>query len=1349
MGKRLFWIFVLTIGVITTIAATYIQSESFARIAKDKIQAAVARDLGIELNFDHLRIGVLPPSVSLVNVDVKVQSRANPLGLATDTVLKAESLGFSFRMIQAFSRGIAVNKVFWSEGEISLAIPPSKSKKEAEKLSQLVHRPIHVELGDGFSISVRQLEVRNTKLDLSWRDEGGASRLQIEKVGYLAVTPTYSGTNLVVNLENVDFQSGKIHETLKAIRGSADASRNLISISSLDLQRKEAALHASGKLGGNIDTLDSSKADLDIILRSPLQELADFEKGLGSLRGDLLADMKVVGKITDPSVQGKLELTSLNYSLWSMNKIEATGSYGNGYLVLDSLTAAEGQGKIALDNKVEIPIPLKAEPANLQLRMTGARYEDFAGDVKKQVNNLKFMMDGTVGLRVDFAQEKGKVKFAGLGIKPALTVKNFELNNQAFNQKRAYRQIFKVEPMKIDGNLALKNGYLSILDAKIALSTGSLAVTGGVGGAKGFDITGTTEAIDIGKEVGAISGSALLGQGSATVHVHGPNTAVLIDFTVKQKNVVFGKFDFGNAEGTVTYDDENNQILLTGIKGQKGTANYTAEGRVDVGEEDKIELEANFGESDPNDIFAIFKEQLKAVTWIPYGMTGLITGHAKVGGGYNKGLSSLKIDANVDGKNLNYKGEMLHELSVTAALDKAVLKAKINRARKYETAIAGQIEYNLDNDVMKYSLSAPKGKLRSLDFLTSTGFPIDGLFSASSEGEGKWETLVSKSRFEISSGYMRSRTIPNLLITYDTAADKSDLHVTAGPQVDFKARISNLPRGTSTASLKIADANFDYMLCAFSRRNCTDPDLAFTYSANGQFSWLGSDWIHLSGNGKVDAFDLVKSGYEAKITAPTTFTVNNGEIETQRFHLEGEDTKLNLKFGGKADGSVVSAKIDGQSSLRLLEFVNPLIEEAKGRVDVNFTLNGSTNEAKYSGSAALVNGFLRMSGLDAPVDTLNGKLRFEDSRITLENVNGQLGGGPAQVNGAVDIYLNRPPRFDLELILANNRIKFFPVSYAEVADGKLTFAGDKPPYLLGGSVKMKRVVMRNDFDLGGQKGLQNARYLPEKVAGAKSFYEIRIRANADGGISVENNLLDAEFRGEVTLLNTFEFPQILARAELVRGKLLFRSTPFTLDHAYIRAPNPEFFNPQFSVGGTATVDTYRISIFASGTVDKPKITLSSSPALSQEDIVSLLAFGYKGEDARRINPNDTSAITYSEVGSILLDQLKLNQNLQSKGIKVTVSPSFGNGEANIIRRDANTQAAPKVSLQTQILKNLDATFGGTLGSNQAQALDAKLEYRLSRKAAIGAVYEKIPTGLDATETRESYGGDLKFRWGFK
>jgi predicted tellurium resistance membrane protein TerC len=110
---------------------------------------------------------VLPPSVSLVNVDLKVSSKENQLGLATDTVFKAGSMGFSFRMIQAFSSGIVVNKVFLSDAVVKLAVPKSKEEGgSTDKLSALVHKPIKFQINQRFFATIRQIEVRNTKVDL-------------------------------------------------------------------------------------------------------------------------------------------------------------------------------------------------------------------------------------------------------------------------------------------------------------------------------------------------------------------------------------------------------------------------------------------------------------------------------------------------------------------------------------------------------------------------------------------------------------------------------------------------------------------------------------------------------------------------------------------------------------------------------------------------------------------------------------------------------------------------------------------------------------------------------------------------------------------------------------------------------------------------------------------------------------------------------------------------------------------------------------------------------------------------------------------------------------------------------
>lgn len=1353
MGKRIFWIFLLTVAFATTTAVIYIQSESFARVVRRNLQEKVAKNLGIELNFDRLKIGILPPSISLLNVDLKVANAQNRLGLATDTVFKAGSLGFSFRMIQAFSSGIAVNKVFISDAEVVLQVPKGKSSDTdpEEKISSLVHKPIRLQISDNFFASIRQLELRNTFLDLSWREGGQTSQVVAKTITYLALTPSSEGTNLVLNAEGLEVKSAKIKQSIKTIKLNTDVQKNLILLSTLDVQRREAALHASGKLVGSIDTISESRPDLDVIVRGPMSEFSDLDKTFDKFGGEILADVKIVGRVKDPALQGRVEVTKFNHGLWNLDKVELNGSYAGGIVVLDSFHVNNQGGRAFLKNKMEVQFPFKPEPAVFQLRLEHARFEDFAGDLRKDVNNLRMELDGNINARVDFAEVGGKVKLSSITLRPDVGVKELELNNQIYNKQRPYNRIFKAAPFRVTGNIVLKNGELSILPgAKLVFPSGTLEVSGGHTSQEGYNIKGVSPQVDVGAEIGEISGIPVQGQGALAIHVRGPGDDVKIDFDINQQNAKFLRFDFGKLEGRVTYDDRRNLILLPSVTGRHGSASYSAKGQVDLGDKEEIALNINFAESAPDDLFAIFAHQLQHITWIPRGMTGALQGKVAVGGKYSDGLNTLEIDSQVSGKNLSYMGEMVQEVEADAGVTGGVAYAHNIRAKKYESPYTGSIDYDLRTDEMRYTLNAERGKLRSLDFFTNAGVPVDGVYTMHSEGHGKWEKLVSKSRFDVTNASVRTRPIAPVSLTYDTGADVSTYSVKLGSDATVSGQISHLPRGDSHAQISFQKADFGFLLCILSRSNCPDSALGLATTADGRFQWKGWDWTAMNGSANLQELVIAKTGYSLRTNAAVPIKATSGMVESAVGTLEGEDSQLGFRFRGRVDGTGLDSSLSGTASLKILEFITPLIEEARGRMRLDLAVTGDVRNGTIRGGLGMEDGMLRLKGLDAPVDSLNAQLKVVNSKVTIDSLSGNLGGGSVQASGGMDLYLNRPPKFAIDLYLANNRIKFFPVNYAEISDAKLTFAGEEPPYLFSGTVRAKKVVMRNNFDLGrGQKGLQNAKYLPEKVAGAKSFYEVRIRGLADGGIFVDNNLLNAEFRGEVTLMNNFEFPQVMGRGELVRGKLLFRNTAFTLDHASIRVPNPEVFNPQFLIGGTANLDNYRITIFASGTVDRPKIVLSSIPSLPQEDIVSLLAFGYRGEDARKVNPNDTAAITYSEVGSILLEQMQLSQNLQSKGVKVTVAPSLTDSEATIIRPNSAATAAPKVYVQSQVAKNLEAVLGGTVGAAAGQTMDAKLEYRLGRRTSVRGIYEQFPSGLDVTETRNSYGADLKFRWEFK
>jgi hypothetical protein len=1351
MGKRIFWIFLLLTSLVSGATIVYIQSESFAEIAKKRLRLVALNEFGLQLDFSRLRIGVFPPSVSLTDVTIGVAPGPNPLGLSADNQLKAERIGFSFRMIQAFSRGIAINQVFLGGAQINLTLPKRKTGTPTTKLSDLIQQSIEIPLAEGWDLSIRQLEIRNSQALVHWPVTGGYSSLAIKKINYLAITPAKSGTNVVGNLEDLERDAGKSAQSLKLIKWNVDVASTKVKVESLSLQRKSLAVNASGELLGNIDNLDDLKAEASLIARGPMDELEEFLPEAKGLKGDMVLEAKVQGTVGSPVVKGSFVAKNLSKDLWHIDEGQIGFEYRTQQLAIKELVLKKNSGKVELTKAIELGLPIAAGSLPLSLRLDRFRLEDFSGELKRTINNLKLGASGEIDARINLRDTASKgVQFSHADADLRLEVKDLLLDNQLFGKTRPKRDILRLKPFKINAKLAATPNGVDISSAEASFSTGKLKVWGSVN--KGiFDLNGASDEISITEELGAIAEIPATGVGALNVAVKGPGDRLEMIFDLSLREAKFVNFDFGQVSGRVILQDYRSYIKISELNGKKGSMPYKVSGEVNIGQGDDLSLEAVFEEGDPNDLFAIFKKQLDDISWLPRGMGGLVTGRVTVGGAYNGGLDTLSLKGELKGRSLSYLGESLGYLHLAAGLENGVLRARTIEAIKNESRINGEIQYKLNGE-MSYKLNMEQGRLRSFDWVTSTGVPIDGTLSISSSGQGKWETLKSRSELNIRSGFVRTRSLPLVSAVLETDEKEIRFDGKIGETIHARNHISRSESGASGLKVDFREANLDFFLCYISRKNCSDPSIGMIISGQLDMAWLGWDWRNASGGGPITAFDLGKSGYHARLDEPARVDVRSGAWRFSGVRLIGEQTRLNLRLAGDFKSSQLDNQFRGDASLKLLELLTPIVEEGRGSMKVDVALTGTVAEPDFRGSLRFSDGFLRFVGLDAPAEGLEAAIDFRGTKVVIEKLAGQLGNGSVQATGGLDLYLDRAPKFYVDLFLAGNRVKFFPVTFAELNDAKLSFTGERQPYLFSGTVRMKRVMMRNNFDLGsGQRARKTTRFLPETVAGKKSFYEVRIKALAEGGAIVDNNLLDAEFKGEVTLLNNFEFPQILARAELVRGRLIFRNSFFVLDHASIRTPSAEVFNPVISIGGVANVDNYRITIFATGTADKPKISFASNPSLPQEDIVSLLAFGYRGEDTKRINPNDTSALTYSEVGSILMEQLQLSQNLQSKGVKFKVVPSLQDSEVNIIRPNSEPSgtAAPKIYLQTQIMKNLEAAFGGTVGASQGQSVDARLELRLGRKATVSAVYEQSPGGLDATETRNSYGGDLKFRWGFR
>jgi autotransporter translocation and assembly factor TamB len=108
---------------------------------------------------------------------------------------------------------------------------------------------------------------------------------------------------------------------------------------------------------------------------------------------------------------------------------------------------------------------------------------------------------------------------------------------------------------------------------------------------------------------------------------------------------------------------------------------------------------------------------------------------------------------------------------------------------------------------------------------------------------------------------------------------------------------------------------------------------------------------------------------------------------------------------------------------------------------------------------------------------------------------------------------------------------------------------------------------------------------------------------------VESEKLNLELEGTLHLGQDGDRPIITGELRPIQGRLTFMGRYFEIQRGSVFFYGGDEMNPSFDLTLTAHVSEYDIRIKLTGTALKPEIELTSNPARSESDIMSLLLFG--------------------------------------------------------------------------------------------------------------------------------------------
>ncbi len=392
-----------------------------------------------------------------------------------------------------------------------------------------------------------------------------------------------------------------------------------------------------------------------------------------------------------------------------------------------------------------------------------------------------------------------------------------------------------------------------------------------------------------------------------------------------------------------------------------------------------------------------------------------------------------------------------------------------------------------------------------------------------------------------------------------------------------------------------------------------------------------------------------------------------------------------------------------------LKLSDPLLTAAgrrlRGRAKLLATVTGTTAQPRYHASLKLDKAEARDQNLGINITDIDALLKAENGLITLDRFVGKAGQGPINAQGSVNLGVaERPVAIKVSSrnarILASDRLTVN-------LDSDLTLKGDAGgPLLILGSILINRAEIRVPERLPAHIAV--LRMQPTKTAPMpaqpvrKTDLGLNLVISAPDSIFVRGRGVDAELYGTVRLTGSASQPQPDGGFRLRRGRFTLAGKALTFSAGSVNFDGGSLTNPALDFTANATSNYIQASLNLRGTANKPILSLSSIPALPQDEVLARLLFDRGSADlsVTEMVQIGTALAALTGIDSGLtdpleavrtrlgLDRLTVGQAIEA-GRYITPGIYVGARQA---LAGANPQATLQIDLTRQL--KLEATLGG-------------------------------------------------------
>jgi autotransporter translocation and assembly factor TamB len=1373
-----FLIFLAVVGALIASVVIFIQSERFARVVKRAMARYVPSDLGVQADFAGLGVRLFPPGIS-VREPVVTVNVGNRLGLPENSRLKAERIDLIFLPFQMLTGEIRIHRVVVVNGDVSANFDRRflSRKKPAQRPVTLA-----VRWEDLVQVQAESIELQDTHLDVSFADPEASADL----MAHLLTLSQWSGRGGIgfeiaadltaVNLGLPPSLRLKLPGKLDSLTLNGRANANGVQVSALGARMAGIELNASGTVKGNLMSPQAQlPADFQLGVQADLMQAATLlgQLGQGKLKTSTLPSGKAA---LQARVQGSLErlletaraqltiaVEKPRYGSWEADQLEAEGSWaasregGEVTLAKARITAAararSGSTQSGRGGSIEIgqfKMNLgAAEPVAVPLKLKDAHIHWLTGPEAPKVHGLDFRVSGEVdALLTPPTHEHGWDLLSKL----KLSVAHLRLDNQKLGQPRPMKAILDVKPdVRIEGAVRVDSSGVHVQPGTfLALPRTRFALGGKIDFEKGLDLTaeGGGDLADVGQ----IAENDIRGKAELLTHVHGPGSAVVIDFEGQIKDAYYLRLRLGDLQrGRITWDDDPSLLIFRGVEVRKGSTEYRVDGQMDLGKVERADLKVQIPSGQVQEFGDIFEELTSDLWWYPRQLSGPMHGRLTVGGGID--LSRLEVAADIAGSNWDYLGEKIASANLTGGYDRGRYHISSLRAVKRTGSLVGRISFDADRR-FDWDFRTEGMTAADIDHVARLDVPVRARFGLVSRGKGREGAIESSTSAAIGDVSVRGAPLPSSELTIRSQAGVLVAKGYAlGGQATLDASYDFKPGGGSYLKAEARRLDYSPMLLLLNPRSMQDRALAGTLSGSADLTFRTGEFERATGKIELAEYVLARNGTRFQLMEPVSSRVDRGTFDLEGITVRGREGELKLDL--RARDARLDGSLTGSLDVSLAEFFSSAIARASGVAEVNVGIGGTVKQPVFIGRAQLRSAQLKVESLESPFENITGTIDLRQNVIQARGIEADLASGRFSASGSITLFADRYPRLALSGSLSGNKVRVYPFQYAKVR-GRINVHGDEIPYLVDGSLIVDSALSREKvLNQAQARGLKSARYMPSptfRQEGDYPRFKLNLDVTADQGILVQNDLFDAELKGKLTLVNTLEAPRVLGTADVIQGKMTFKDRVFQIQSAHVEFDNPAVLNPRFNLTASTELAGTKVQIYSAGRIpDKYKIDLTSTPPLPESEILSLLALGLTSGEMKRLRAGDRGLFEQGEAASLVLHSLDFNRDVQDKtGLQIDLDEAVNTQTGQSIfrpRTDSESAASPKIVIRRQLGKKVDVSVGTTVGVGQNNQTEVNAEVKVTPGFSVIGVYDTLQ-GVDAREIK-SYGVDFKLQRRFK